>query len=220
MPDLVVDLHAVAYVERLLERLPPRSASFAYTVDGTRTVVDLKPGETFSLVLTAPQLASLAIERLAGSIGVTTDWREPVKASTIERDPDITVTRSAKPSGAIGSGDLVIVSLKVRFGPQAPLGCHLVTELLPSGLVAVGEIEGAAQDDSEDPSAGFTFPFDQTAQRVSFCADNDTKDHVADLRYVARVVTPGTYTWESAVVESRTSTNHAALTASDTVTIR
>ena len=54
MPDLVVDLHAIAYVERLLERLPPRPASFAYTVDGTRTVVELKPGETFSMVVTAP----------------------------------------------------------------------------------------------------------------------------------------------------------------------
>ena len=220
MPDLVVDLHAIGYVERLLERLPPRAASFAYTVGGTRTVVDLKPGETFSMVVTATQLKSLAIERLTGSIGVATDWREPVKASTIERDPDITVTRSVRPSGTVGSGDLVTVDLKVKFGKQAPMGCHLVTELVPSGLVAVGDTESVAYENGEELPAGITIPFDQTGQRVSFCADNQTNDHVAALRYVARVITPGTYTWEPAVVESRTSANHAALTGSGTVTIR
>ncbi len=173
------------------------------------------------MVVTAPQLTSLAIERLAGSIGVTTDWREPVKASTIERDPGHHRHPLGAPERRVGSGDLVIVSLKVRFGTAG-------TARLPPRhrARAVGPGRGrrasraSRTDDSEEPPAGFTFPFDQTAQRVSFCADNETKDHVADLRYVARVVTPGTYTWEPAVVESRTSTNHAALTGSDTVTIR
>ena len=71
-----------------------------------------------------------------------------------------------------------------------------------------------------EPPEGVTSPFAQTGQRLSFCAENQNKDHVAELRYVARVITPGTYTWEPAVVESRTSANHAALTGSGTITIR
>ncbi len=151
---------------------------------------------------------------------MTTDWREPVKASTIERDADITVTRTVSPGGTVKSGDLVIVSLRVRFGQQAPTGCHLVTELVPSGLIAVGQLDGVFYSDGIDMPEGATPPFEQIGQRLSFCAENGTKDHVDDLRYEARVITPGTYTWEPAVVESRTSANHAALTGSRTVTIR
>ena len=172
-PDLVVDLHAVAYVERLLERLPPRAASFAYTVDGTRTVVDLEPGETFSMVVTRTA-AGVARHRAPDRLdrGRRRTGASAVKASAIERDPDITVTRSVRPSGAIGSGDLVIVSLKVRFGKQAPLGCHLVTELVPSGLVAVGQLEGVfVRATAWTRRRGSRPRTTQTAQRVSFCAD-------------------------------------------------
>ena len=51
--DAVHDLHAIAYVERLLDRLPPKAVSFAYTIGGTRKVVDLEPGETFTMTVTA-----------------------------------------------------------------------------------------------------------------------------------------------------------------------
>jgi hypothetical protein len=220
-PDAVHDLHAVAYVQRLLDRLPPKAASFAYEIAGDRKVVELAAGETFTMTVTATQLASLGVEPLTGTVGVTTDWREPVKASAFENDPDITIRRSVSPGGTIGSDDLVVIDLRVRFGPKAPSGCHLVTDLVPSGLVAVGSLEGWRDEDADDGSSvSYTFPFEQAGQRVSFCAEVTKQSRVADLRYVARVITPGRYVWEPALVESRTGADRAALTSQVTIRIR
>lgn len=220
-PDAVHDLHAVAYVQHLLERLPPKAASFAYEIAGDRKVVELEAGQTFTMTVTATQLASLDVEPLTGSIGVTTDWREPVKASAFRKDPDITIRRKVSPAGTIGSDDLVVVDLRVRFGPKAPGGCHLVTDLVPSGLVPVGNVEGwrVAEEDGQPPQ-GYTFPFEQAGQRVSFCAEVTKQSRVADLRYVARVISPGRYIWEPAMVESRTRADRAALTSRITIRIR
>ena len=132
------------------------------------------------------------------------------------------MTRSARPSGVVGSGDLVIVELQ---GPVRRSRPRSAATWSPSWFRQVSSRSASSRASSYDDERrasprGVTFPFAQTGQRVSFCAENQSKDHVADLRYVARVITPGTYAWEPAVVESRTSANHGALTGSGTVTIR
>lgn len=215
------ELHAVGYVTRMLERAAPGAATFAYTIGGAREVVELGSGETFRTTVTGQQLASLTIEPVRGRIGVTTSWRETVKASAFMKDPDITISRRMTPSGKIGAAALVIVDLTVRLGPKAPTGCHLVTDVVPSGLVPVGHLRGWGDPDEERPAPkGVEFPYAQVGQRVSFCADRATNKGVVHLRYVARVVTAGTYTWEPTVVESRTATGRAALTPATVVTIR
>jgi hypothetical protein len=219
--DAVYGLHAVGFVSRLLDRRAHRPGSFAYTIAGKRQVVQLDPGETFQLSLTHEQLASLAIEQVNGQVGVTTTWPEPVKASAIAKDPDLKISRRIAPSGTIANSALVTVDLTVTLGPKAPKGCHLVTDFVPSGLVPVGNLRRVVDPDEESPApTGVEYPYSQIGQRVSFCADKSTNKGVAHLRYVARVVTAGTYTWEPAVVESRTQANRAALTAQTTVTIR
>ncbi len=219
--DAVYGLHAVGFVSRLLERRAHRPASFAYTIAGKRQVVELDPGETFQLSLTHEQLGSLAIEQINGQVGVTTTWREPVKPSAFAKDPDLKISRRITPSGTIATSALVTVDLTVTLGPRAPNGCHLVTDFVPSGLVPVGNLQRVVDQDEESPAPrGVEYPYSQIGQRVSFCADKSTNKGVAHLRYFARVVTAGTYTWEPAVVESRTQANRAALTGQTVVTIR
>ena len=214
-------LHAVGFVARLLERAAPRAASFAYTVDGTRTVVQLDPAESFHLSLTHPQFAALKLEPLTGQLGVTTSWQDPVKASSFAKDPDITISRRITPSGTIGTAALVTVDLTVKLGPKAPKGCHQVTDLVPSGLVPVGNLEGWVDPNTDEGAPrGITYPYAQIGQRVSFCAEKTPKSGVVHLRYFARVVTAGTYTWEPTIVESRSQAGRAALTKASLVTIR
>ena len=113
------------------------------------------------------------------------------------------------------------VDLTVRLGAKAPKGCHLVTDLLPSGLVAVGRLEGWVDPDEEELAPrNVEYPYAQVGQRVSFCAERGKGATVVRLRYFARVVTAGTYTWEPAIVESRTATGRAALTKATVITIR
>ena len=215
------ELHAAGYVIRMLERAAPGAATFAYTIGDTREVVEIGTGDTFRMAVTDDQLASMTIEPVRGRIGVTTSWRETVKPSAFATDPDITISRRVTPSGTIGTAALVTVDLTVRLGATAPVGCHLVTDNVPSGLVPVGHLEGwVAPDDQGQAPEDVTFPYAQVGQRISFCADRTKDKAVVNLRYVARVVTAGTYAWEPAIVESRTATGRAALTAATVVTIR
>jgi hypothetical protein len=217
------ELLAVAYVDRLIDRLPVASSSFAVVVDGKRTVVELDPAETFQLTLTAAQRSGLRIETLAGAIGLTTTWREAVDSSTIKRDPDISIERSRTPAAVVDASDLVRVDFVVRFGSKAPNGCHQVTELVPSGLIALGATASwAYKEEEEQANAGLALvrPFAVVGQRVMFCAEPTTRERTVNLRYYARVITPGRYVWEPAVVESRTAPDRAAITEEVAVRIR
>ena len=217
------ELHAIGYLRRFLDRVTHQPAAFAYTIDGVRTVVDLKPGESFELTLTPKQVGGITLERVSGSVGITSSWREAVKASAFERDPDVvTIERTITPSGTIRQGNLAQVDLTVRFGPNAPSGCRLVTDLVPSGLIAAASPEQWGYNPDEAVPAGreVSWPFALTAQRVSFCAETDTTDRVVDLRYYARVITTGTYIWEPAITESQSEVNRAAVTEETSVEIR
>jgi hypothetical protein len=216
------ELFAVAYVDRIIDRLPVEPASFAYVIDGKRTEVELDTGEAFRLDLTAAQRASLEVEPIKGSIGIASTWREPVAATTFKRDPDISVRRERAPAVVVRTSDLVRIDLLVRFGSKAPAGCHQVSELVPSGLIPMGPMESwyAEEVDGDSPRIDVTTPYDVVGQRVMFCAEPTRKDRSVRLRYYARVITPGTYRWEPAVVESRTSPDRAALTRETTVRIR
>ena len=222
--DQLQVLPAVAYVMHILDRLPVQPASFAYTLDGTRTVVALLASSSFELTLTAARLASLKIERITGSIGVTTTWREPIRPTALQPDPDVTISRTVKPSATIASADLITVDLTVTFGPQAATGCHQVTELVPSGLTPVGLLAAWIDPGTENagsvPADGVVSPYDQSGARVFFCAEPTAKLRTVPLRYYARVVTPGTYAWEPAIAESRSQEGHAALTSAGEIVIR
>lgn len=219
--DQLVVLPAVAYVTHILDRLPVQPASFAYTLEGTRKEVDLEAGRSFELRLTAPQLASLTIERMTGSIGVSTEWREAFRPTALKPDPDVTISRTITPATSIGSASLVTVDLTVQFGPQAAAGCHQVTELVPSGLTLVSSYTTWIDPDSgESPSLGeYVLPYDQSGPRVFFCAEPNTMTGGYQLRYYARVVTPGTYAWEPAIAESRSQEGRAAVTTASEIVI-
>ena len=219
--DRLEALTAVAYVAHTLDRLAVQPASFAYTVAGTRKVVELATGDSFELRLTAAQLATLKVERLAGSIGLATTWREAVRPAAFQPDPDITMSRSVTPAATIASADLVRVDLHLKFGSQAAAGCQEVTELVPSGLAPVGMLASWLEPDSErPPEPGVVMPYDQSGSRVRFCAEPTPSQRELVLRYYARVVTPGTYAWEPAIAESRSQEGWAALTAPMSITVR
>jgi hypothetical protein len=207
------ELHAVAVIGSIIDRLPTAGARFAYSIDGRRTVIDLRPGTVFALDLTAPQLRSLVVEPTGGRLGIASAWRAPFDPASATTDPDLAIRRTITPaSGRIRTGDLVRVDVSVSFGARAPLGYYEVTDMAPSGLLPTGRFDSG--------SATVVGPFEQVGQRVSFCAEPTKKARTVRLRYFARVVTPGSYRWEPTVVGSRTNTNSIARTASATVTIR
>jgi uncharacterized protein YfaS (alpha-2-macroglobulin family) len=211
--EQVFPLQLAAYAENALARLPRAAARFAYTIDGTRREVTLEPGASFTLALVPSQVASLRLEPLDGKLEVVTGWQTPdVPAPSV---PDLAVTRTVSPAVGTADGKLIHVSLTVAFGPQAPIGCYVLTDYLPSGLAPMAVTAGWDRDENGNPIVG---PYEIDGQRVSWCVDPAQRERT--FSYSARVVSPGTYRWEPAVLQSLDAPELRSSTSETTFTIR
>ncbi|HEX7473858.1 MAG TPA: Ig-like domain-containing protein [Candidatus Limnocylindrales bacterium] len=207
-------LDQIGVIERLLLRTPAAPASFAWTVDGNRSVVDLGPGRAFTVALTAAQRATLRLEPLTGQVGIAASWAEPVDLTTLTSDPALGLTRTITPVGTIGPDSLVVVELMPTFAGQAILGGYEVVDFVPSGLAPVARTDGWVGTD------GANGPYRIVGQEVDFSVDNVANPlRVPRLRYLARIVTPGDYAWEPASMRLAVAPEDAAFTAPTRVTV-
>ena len=212
-PDTVNALELAAYATRSLERTPVAAESFAYAIDGRRSMVALAPGEAFTLWLTAAQARSLAVETTSGRVMAIMEARVPVTPSSLRPDPDLTLTRTT-PTGPLPTDRLVEVNLTATFAPGAPIGCYDVAEFVPSGLAPLTGAQGATDD------RGITWPSSVVGQEVRFCAYNGADTgHVARLRYFARVVNEGTFRWEPAIMQLPSAPELLTISSTGTATI-
>ncbi|MEO8273214.1 MAG: Ig-like domain-containing protein [Chloroflexota bacterium] len=210
----VFPLEQFAYVAGMLDRVPRAAGRFAWTVDGERHEVALEPGSSTTLVLTAGQRAGFRLERLDGALGVTTTWT--ASGATLPSAGGITITRTITPAGNATDDRLVRVAIDVTFGSLAPRGCYRLTDLTPSGLAPIASLGGWI--DAQGLLAATNWPYEVQAQRVSWCASPD--DHSYRYSYAARVVSPGTYRWEPAVIQAELEPTVGASTPETTYTIR
>ena len=225
--DELHSLQQVAFIARMLERTPSDPGRFAYTIDGKRTIVDLDPGESFSLRLVESQRRTLSLEPLAGQVGLATSWQVPMQVGSMAHDSNLELVRTYTPFPTIPNDEMVEVRLTATFGPQVVAGCYEVTDLVPSGLVPMDYYRDWYSD-SNAPTTSYISPHRIEGQRVSFCVWPSTKDRTqaetasptVNMRYFARIVTAGTYTWEPAIIQSAMAAESINLTASRQLTIR
>ncbi len=211
--DAVNALELTAYATRALARTPAAAAAFAYTVDGRRTVVQLDAGEAFTLKLAAAQVATLSVEALSGRVGATVEARVPVAPSSLRPHPDLALTRASL-AQPIPADRILEVNLTASFGPGAPAGCYDVVEVVPSGLAPIAVGWGRTDE------RGITWPSSVVGQEVRFCATNDpATGRSAKLRYLARVVNEGTFSWEPAIMQLESAPELLAVTPAWTARI-
>lgn len=210
--DLVFPLEELGYAQASLERLPRTAARFAWALEGERHEVALEPGGAYTLVLAGSQWRQLRIEPIDGKLAVSTAWT--IAGAGLPDSPSIHVRRTVSPADNAPDDRLVRVRLEVTFGTAAPGGCYRLTDLVPSGLAPIGRSAGWS-DDSE--SSGNS-PYEIEGQRVTWCAAPDDPDHT--YSYAARVVSPGTYRWEAAVLQWEAGPEIGASTPSLPYTIR
>jgi hypothetical protein len=194
--DTIHALDLAAFVRGMIARTPAAAASFAYTVDGQRRVVRLDVGDSFVLELTAGQRAGLALERISGAVGVAIEATVGVAVSGLRPSADLTLKRTV-PASPIPTGRVVVVDLTATFGGAAPEnGCYDVVELAPSGLAPLTIFNVYSGE------SGVAWPSSIVGQTVTFCATNTAREgHRAHLRYMARIVSEGTFTWEPALMQ-------------------
>jgi uncharacterized protein YfaS (alpha-2-macroglobulin family) len=206
-------LEELSYLRGALDRLPKAAGTFAWTVDGERHEVKLDRGRAFNLVLTAAQRRTLVLEPLAGTLAVVTSWTG--LGADLPSGGQATITRTVTPADNASEDQLVRVRIHVAWGSQATNGCWQITDVAPSGLVPVEH--SYAWPDADIP-AYTAWPYAIDGQRASWCATRDSV--VDDYEYVARVVSPGTYRWEPAIIQSVAAPEVGMATGAFTFTIR
>jgi hypothetical protein len=217
--DELHSLQQAAFITRMLERTPSDPGRFAYTIGGKRTVVNLDPGESFSLRLVESQRRTLSLEPLAGRVGLATSWQVPLRRESVVRDANLELVRTYTPFPTVPGDAMVEVRLTATFGPQVVSGCYEVSDLVPSGLAPMDYYRDWYSD-SNAPAPSYVSPHRIEGQRVSFCVGPSTTSRTVNMRYFARIVTAGTYTWEPAVIQSTRAAESINLTTSRELTIR
>jgi hypothetical protein len=217
VPAFLPVLHEIGAIEWLLDRLPRQAATFTWTVDGASRAETIQPGGSRAIVVTAAQRAGLRIVTGTGAIEVVATWTAAPVAGALPSSDLVSIKRTVTPDGSSGRTDLVHVNLEVVFSLQAPLGCYDVADMTPSGLAPLASSEGWP-DDSSEPSTSIR-PWAVDGQRVSWCIDPYTARRQT-LTYSARVLSPGTYTWEPALIQSAIASSLGSSTPVSTYTIR
>jgi alpha-2-macroglobulin len=211
----IVDLERALAARGWVARVPGATAVAAVTVDGVRTQVAVRPEAPVILPLTAAQAASARIEPVTGSILAIQSFDDRLSGSSLTPGAGVTFGRTVSPSGSVAETDVVVVTLDVTIPNPTPDGCWSVVDLAPSGLVPLD----AVRPDMTLP-LGDVLPVAVDGQRVTFCVGNDPLRTAYRLRWVARVVTPGTYAWEPAVLQSPVDPAVGQALAPQTLTIK
>jgi hypothetical protein len=220
--DTLVDLERALAARYWADRVPAADATAAVTIDGRRSEVRITAGKPVVLDVTPNQRDGFRIDPVSGSVLVVTDWDGPVRATDLTAPDGQRVTRTVTPSGTIGSTDTVVVTFKVALGAGSEDGCWNLTDFVPSGLAPVAADRRLVnyEDEEATGATGQTEPpWRVVGQRVDFCVERDPKVPVHTLRYLARVVTPGTYRWESAVLQSSVVPDQGAVLPGFSLTI-
>ena len=173
-----VALEMLAYAQAMLERMPRTATRFAWTLDGQRHEERLRPGGSMTIVVTPEQRATFRLEPVKGEIGVVTTYRSA--SAELPSGNLVTISRTITPGPIVNEHQLVHVMITATFSSQATDECWRVTDVVPSGLAPISWWGG---------------------QSVWGCISSDDPDPIT---YTARVVSPGTYTWEPAIIQSPT----------------
>lgn len=196
-----VDLERALAARGWARRVAGAEAAVAVTIDGNRRVVRVLPGEPARLSLTPAQARSTTLAPVSGDVLVVQTWRTPLDPGSLTPLSGQSLERIVQPAGIIGPASTVVVRLRVTLGPDAGDDCWTVTDLLPSGLAPIVGHRPWVDEDGVGTWSE-SYPDRAEGQRVEFCVTRNPHQSVRELRYLARVVSPGTYTWEPAVLQS------------------
>jgi hypothetical protein len=226
LDDLAV-LAQVLVAGRLVARLPAEPAVVVLVEGGARTTVEIPAGGTVALEVPAARRTQMRLEPVSGDAAVTASWDEaaPSVSALGGPDPDLALTRSVLPASPIAANSLVRVQLDLRVDGPGRNGAVEVTDLVPSGLAALGGPEGERRDCGRYSVAPARIEGQRVTFVVTFRAEpEDEAEPVVPgtfcLDYVARVVTAGTYAWQPGVARQATSPGLVAVTPAGTVELR
>ncbi len=205
------------YIKSALPKLDPEEVGFAYkagTKDGSKT---LKDGESFELILSPQELASLELSNVKGKLGVVASYEQQSSPGSISKDKNLSLNRSYEVNGSatkeFKDGDTVLVRLNPQFSGNALNGAYQIVDYLPSGLRPIDQESGRYYSNYDSR----IYPTEINDQKITFVVDKNVN---LPVYYYARVVSKGTYKAEPAFLQSLRSFESATISNEDSITVK
>jgi len=190
--------------------------SFTYELNGQKTTETLKGWETLRLTLLPEDVSGLKFSNVQGKVGVLALYTGSYSAEEITPQQDLNISRFYRVDNrqvtALGRSDLVEVTISYTVGEKAPAGCYEIVDILPAGLRYVTR----PYIRSEKGSRYLSYPTEVKGQKLTFAVGKGTDK----ITYYARVVSPGEYGAEPALLNNIGSSKISTLSGQDRIVIK
>ena len=200
--DLLITIERLTFIAHEIEHHEAAAASITYTLFGEEFTRELTWG--YTLRIPAQNMHQFELTHVIGDVSAVSVHHVPLEDVDII-DNDIVISRTfLREGGQVATGafqqdERIRVQITIDYSAKAIDGSYLVTDFLPAGLTFV---EGSARFQS--PRTG-NFHWTHAVadgQRVMFFDYNGRFDGVRVYYYYARVISPGIFTAEGAIVQN------------------
>lgn len=194
--DILINLEKMIFLQNTIPEAE-KTGTLNISSGGNSEEIKLTGTETKSMVLTYEELKNMRFSNVNGEIECAARYIGPLEAVVDGSDNLISISRVYKVNGhettSFKHSDVVQVELKVSFDAAAPEGYYQITDVLPSGFRFVP----SGNWDWEQWYWGET-----NGQKITFGYHYSKNYKTSDtIRYYARVVSPGNYTADNAVIK-------------------
>ncbi len=217
------NLEKLNYIKNTLPKLKPSPAKVEYELFNEKKEVEITRGQFYSFQLDPTQADELKFLKITGNVGVSFHYLEPLDLSTVKRDRHIGIRReyyiNKKKTNRFKENDLIEIRLYPRFSKEALAGYYQITDILPSGLIAVTKLYnrfGGAGN------CRYWYPYNREGQMVKYRISRDWQKHYCGgdyIVYYARVKNKGEYIAEPAIIQSFENPNFINYSSQDKIYI-
>lgn len=202
------------YLKAVLPTLIDREVRLTYTFGTDDKELRFKDEPIQRLTLTAEEARRFRVTSVDGPITITYNRRTVGKP---ESKPEVAILRTYKALenrnlADLREGDVVAVELRPSFTARAIDGCYEVTDNLPGGWQPILNAPYMY-----DLTSWYPYEFGNGSVSFMICG---TRDSTRVIRYLARVVTRGSYTAEAALIQHNQYPSISAVSQDQPVTIK
>ncbi|MBI4232711.1 hypothetical protein HY605_05775, partial [Candidatus Peregrinibacteria bacterium] len=192
-------LYKLAYAKNALKNVVPEFAKFKVKVGNSVEEIELKPWQSFEIMALPGDKVVVDIEK--GVVSALMQYSKDVELGELTLDNSVKIKRTYKIEGKainqLQEGDIVRVDLDIDYLGDAKHDSFNVVDTLPSGLTPITSAFGLASGYSR------YYPYRVEGQSVYFYwSYSRYYDFGKRIYYYARVVNPGKYYADPAVIQS------------------
>jgi len=221
--DILINMEVLAYIKNQIETADTVTGSFTFTYMGKTEKVVLEQGRMVSKDIPSANISDFVIDKVEGNVALVSIFKQP--PTGLEKpDSKISVSRSyfnlnGEKTTTFKQDDVVKVQIKFDFDKKAIDGSYEITDYLPSGLKPIENTWRYAK--TADLKNYWYGKVD--GQKSTFYVYHSSKNEeyqYETITYYARVVSAGTYTAESTIIQGVGNTAGINQGAREVLTIR